>query len=75
MKSKIKKFLFLFLLGLTIGVFLFAGTTNPIGQLSLGLFFSTLIWSRSEEQPEAKWLALAVIWSGMILALLWRFFQ
>jgi len=75
MKSKTKKLLFLFLLGLTIGVFIFTGTSNPIGQLSLGIFFSALIWSRSQEQPEAKWLALAVIWGGMILVLLWRFLQ
>lgn len=46
------------------------GNSEPIGQLSLGVLFTVLLWQRTDQQI-SRWLAVAVLWVGILFAAVW----
>ncbi|HHL71144.1 MAG TPA: hypothetical protein ENJ29_01420 [Bacteroidetes bacterium] len=67
---KLKNLLFLIsLITLLLTAFHFLGTETPAARLSVGLFFSAIVWLRAGEE-DVRLLILGILWAGIIAGLL-----
>ncbi len=67
---KLKNLLFLLsLVILLLTSFYFWGIDTPAARLSIGLFFSAIVWQRSREE-DIRFLILGILWAGIIAGLL-----
>ena len=70
MKLTKRKLIFAFITVATISIVILVGNSQPVGRVSLGVLFSTLIWYRSD-QHVSRWLALLVLWLGILIPVLY----
>lgn len=51
-----------------------AVTSQMFGRFSLGILFTVLLWQRTE-QSLSRWLAVLILWTGLLVAWLWNWFS
>lgn len=66
--------LFIAVLALTIAVVAFLDISHTAARVSLGMLFTVVLWFRSEQNP-ARWIAIAVLWLGFLILMLWTHFH
>ncbi len=67
---KLKNLLFIItLVTLLLTSFHYLGTETPAARLSVGLFFSAIVWLRAGEE-DVRLLILGILWAGIIAGLL-----
>ncbi|MFQ5629715.1 MAG: hypothetical protein ACE5I1_13200 [bacterium] len=55
---------------LIIAILFSVGNSSPYGQVSLAVLFTVLLWKKTDQQV-SRWLALCVLWGGILLAAIW----